>query len=311
MDSERVEQAWRDDRRRLMDLAYRMLGSIRDAEDVVAEAYARFAVADNEVDDPRGWLITVTSRLCLDRMRSAETTRRAYVGPWLPEPIVDSSRHRPGPEDRVTLDESVRMALLVVLEQLSPGERTSFVLHDVFRLEFAEIAALVGRSPDACRQLAVRARRRIAADDPSRFSADPDEQREVARRFALACSSGDFDLLVSILDPDVVGDFDSGGYVADAPLQPVRGARADAGQLHRSFAAAGCTFEVADINGEAGVVVLRAGRVMAVIAVGVVAGRVDHIHGVGNPNKLAEVRWTTQARIAPAPSGPLRRDRSV
>ena len=301
MDSERVEQAWREDRRRLMDVAYRMLGSISDAEDVVGEAYARFAAADHElIDDVRGWLITVTSRLCLDRMRSAETTRRAYVGPWLPEPIVDPPLPGPGPEDRVTLDESVRMALMVVLEQLSPSERTSFVLHDVFRLEFTEIATLVGRSPEACRQLAVRARRRIAADDPSRFGIDPTEQREVARRFAHACSSGELDSLIAVLDSDVVGDFDSGGHIPDAPLQAVRGARAVARLLHRSFAGADCDFEIADINGEAGVVVLQAGRVMAVIAIGVIADRVGHVHGVGNPDKLTDVRWTAATPRSPA-----------
>lgn len=273
-----------------MDLAYRMLGSLRDAEDVVGEAFARLAAAGRDVDDTRGWLMTVTSRLCLDRMRSAETTRRAYVGPWLPEPIVESSLLGPGPEDRVTLDESVRMALLVVLEQLSPAERTSFVLHDVFRLEFTEIASLVGRSPDACRQLAVRARGRIAADDPARFGIDSAEQRVVAQRFADACASGDLDSLIAILDPDAVGDFDSGGYIPDAPLHAVRGARVVARLLQRSFDGAACAFEVADINGEAGVMVVEGTRVIAVIAIGVHAGRIDHVHGIGNPDKLSTVR---------------------
>ncbi len=287
MDTDRVEAAWRDDRRRVMDVAYRLLGSLRDAEDVVGEAYARLAASDlDTIVDTRGWLVTVTGRLCLDRLRSAEATRRAYLGPWLPEPIVDLPGSEIDPADRVTLDDTVRMALLVVLEQLSPAERTTFVLHDVFGLPFEEIAELVGRTPSACRQLAVRARRRIDADDPARNAVDAAEQRRVAHRFARACASGDVDALIAVLDPDAVGDFDSGGTIPDAPLQPVRGAHPIARLLERSLMDAGCDFGVADVNGEAGVVVRRAGRVVAVIVIGVNAGRVDHVHGIGNPDKL-------------------------
>jgi RNA polymerase sigma-70 factor (ECF subfamily) len=284
---ERVESAWRDDRRRVMDVAYRLLGSLRDAEDVVGEAYARLAASDiDAIADTRGWLITVTGRLCLDRLRSAEATRRAYLGPWLPEPVVDLPGREVDPADRVTLDDTVRMALLVVLEQLSPAERTTFVLHDVFGLEFAEIAELVGRTPAACRQLAVRARRRIQADDPGRYTIDPVEQRAVAHRFARACAAGDLDALVAVLDPGVVGDFDSGGAIP-APLHAVRGAQPIARLLQRSLMDAGCEFDIATVNGEAGVVVTAAGRVVAVIALGVTAaGRVDHVHGIGNPDKL-------------------------
>ena len=243
----------------------------------------------------RGWLITVTSRLCLDRMRSAEITRRAYVGPWLPEPIVYLPSHGPDPQDRVTLDDTVRMALLVVLEKLSPAERTTFVLHDVFRLEYTEIASLVGRSPSACRQLAVRARRRIEVDDPSRFAIDPTEQRAVAQRFADACATGDLDALIAVLDPGAVGAFDSGGHIPHAPLQEVRGRAWVARLLHRSFAGAHCDFQIAAINGDIGVIVLQTGRLLAVIALGVTAGRVNHVHGIGNPHKLANASRVIQA----------------
>jgi RNA polymerase sigma-70 factor, ECF subfamily len=287
MDTDRVEAAWRDDRRRVMDVAYRLLGSLRDAEDVVGEAYARLAASElDSIVDTRGWLVTVTGRLCLDRLRSAEATRRAYLGPWLPEPIVDLPGSEIDPADRVTLDDTVRMALLVVLEQLSPAERTTFVLHDVFGLSFDEVAELVGRTPAACRQLAVRARRRIEADDTARNPVDAAEQRRVAHRFARACASGDVDALVAVLDPDVVGDFDSGGRIPDAPLRPVRGTHPVARLLERSLMDAGCDFGVADVNGEPGVVVRRAGRLVAVIVIGVSAGRVDHVHGIGNPDKL-------------------------
>jgi RNA polymerase sigma-70 factor (ECF subfamily) len=147
MEDVSLEIAWSAHRRRLLDIAYRMLGSLSDAEDVVQEAYARLARADRgAIDDLRSWLITVTGRLCLDHLRSADVMRRAYVGPWLPEPLVDFPGADADPADRVTLDDSLRMALLVLLEQLSPAERTAFVLHDIFQVPFDEVGAIVGRS---------------------------------------------------------------------------------------------------------------------------------------------------------------------
>src|SRR5439155_13878686 len=189
----RVAEAWRDHRQRLMDVAYRMLGSVSDAEDAVQEAYARLVRNGVDgIDDVRGWLVTVTSRLCLDQLRSAQSQRTSYVGPWLPEPVVDVPSLGVDPADRVTLDDSVRMALLVVLEQLSPAERTAFVLHDVFQLSFDEVGSIVGRSAAACRQLASRARRHIEEETgPARFTVDPAAERQVAERFVAACTSGD------------------------------------------------------------------------------------------------------------------------
>ena len=215
-----IDSAWRADRRRLVDIGYRMLGSVSEAEDLADEAYSRLVVADlDAIADVTGWLVTVTSRLCLDRLRSADTRRRAYVGPWLPEPLLASAD--PGgvdPADRVTLDDSVRLALLVVLEQLTPAERTAFVLHDLFSVEFDQVAEIVGRSPAACRQLASRARRRIRSHpDTARATVDRAELERVARRFADACASGAIEPLLAVLDPDVVGDFDSG---AGSPARP-------------------------------------------------------------------------------------------
>lgn len=287
-----VEQLWRLHRRRLLDIGYRMLGSVVEAEDVTGEAYARLLGADLDgIEDPVGWLVAVTSRLCVDRLRSAESRKRAYAGPWLPEPIVElASSSAADPADRVTLDDTVRLAFLVVLEQLSPAERTSFVLHDLFAISFAEVAEIVGRSPAACRQLASRARRRIHVDpeQPRDVRAAGDAEA-VARRFAHACSVGELEPLLEVLDPDVIGDFDSGGVIPGAPLQAVDGARPVARNLIRSFRGRSFSFVVADVNGEPGVVARHDGRVVAVIGLGVRAGRVDLIHAIGNPAKLTHL----------------------
>ncbi len=285
-----LDEAWRAHRGRALDVAYRMLGSIADAQDVVGEAYVRLAQYRGEaILDLRGWLVTVTSRLCLDRLRSAEVQRRAYVGPWLPEPIVGTGAVGADPADRVTLDDTVRMALLVVLEQLSAAERTVFVLADVFSLGFDEIAAIVGRSPAACRQLAVRARARVAADGAARFRTEPSVQRRVAEEFARACAAGDLGGLIAVLDSEVTGDFDSGGFIPGAPLDVAVGPLAVATLLRNAFAGSGAVFEVDAINGEPGVTVTLAGRVVAVIALEVRGGRVMHVHGIGNPDKLPAV----------------------
>ena len=262
-----------------------------DAEDVAQDAYTRLLVADLEtIDDVRGWLVAVASRLCIDRLRAHEHSRRAYVGPWLPEPVVTNFGDA-DVADYVTLDESVRMALLVVLEQLSPGERTAFVLHDVFGLPFDQIGPIVGRSTQACRQLASRARHQIEADKAAtRFEIDPGEHRLVVERFAQACKHGDLDELIAVLDPAVIGDFDSGGVIPGAPLTELAGATPVARQLVRSLSPLDASFEVADVNGAPGVVVALHGTVAAVIALGIHDGLIDVIHAIGNPAKLAHLQ---------------------
>ncbi len=285
-----VDSVWRSERRRLIDIGYRMLGSVADAEDLADEAYARLLRADiSAIDDLTGWLVTVTSRLCLDRLRSSDRKRRAYVGPWLPEPLVAAPAGRAfdDPADRVTLDDSVRLALLVVLEQLTPAERTTFVLHDLFGVEFNQIAEIVGRSSAACRQLASRARRRIELDpETPRATVDRAELEQVAQRFADACASGAIEPLLEVLDPNVVGDFDSGGHIPGAPLDSIDGAESIASTLVRAFGNTQYAFDVADINGEPGVIARLGTRVIAAIALGVRDGRVDLIHAIGNPAKL-------------------------
>src|SRR3954447_25753062 len=205
-----LDTAWREHHQALLDVAYRVLGSMSEAEDAVQEAFSRLMRADRAaIRDVRGWLVVVTSRICLDQLGSARAPREAYVGTWLPEPLLSYS---PGngttadPADRITLDESVRMALLVVLEQLTPPERVAFILHDVFQLPFEAIGEVVGRSPAAARQLASRARRRVADADagrPARFTVDAAEERAVADRFLAAAQGGDLDALTELLAPDV------------------------------------------------------------------------------------------------------------
>jgi RNA polymerase sigma-70 factor (ECF subfamily) len=287
----RVAEAWEEHHRRLMDVAYRMLGSVSDAEDVVQEAYARLVRNGVDgIDDVRGWLIAVTSRLCLDQLRSARARRTSYVGPWLPEPVVDAPGLGVDPADRVTLDDSVRMALLVVLEQLSPAERTAFVLHDVFQMSFDEIASIVGRSPAAVRQLASRARRHVRAEaEPARFEADAREQQRLAEQFAAAANSGDLAALLEVLDPDVVGDADSGGVIPGAPQRAVVGRSRVAHNLLRNVGGLGIEFRAADVNGEPGVIGVQAGRIVAAVVLFTQNGLIHHIHAILNPAKLAHL----------------------
>jgi RNA polymerase sigma-70 factor (ECF subfamily) len=268
-----------------------MLGSVSDAEDVVQEAYARLVRNGVDgIDDVRGWLVTVTSRLCLDQLRSAQSQRTSYVGPWLPEPVVDVPSLGVDPADRVTLDDSVRMALLVVLEQLSPAERTAFVLHDVFQLPFEEVASIVGRSPAACRQLATRARRHVGAEaGPGRFRVDVGEQRQLAERFAAAANRGDLDALLEVLDPDVSGDADSGGVIPGAPTHAVVGRSRVAANLLRNVGGRGIEFRAADVNGEPGVVGVQDGRIVAAVVLESGNGLIHHIHAILNPAKLAHL----------------------
>ncbi|MGI9611322.1 MAG: RNA polymerase sigma factor SigJ [Acidimicrobiales bacterium] len=291
-ESATFEDLWRQHRGRLLDIGYRMLGSVADAEDVAGEAYARLAAADlDHIDDPVGWLVSVTARLCLDRLRSSESRRRAYVGPWLPEPVLAATAGDLDPADRITLDDSVRMAFLVVLEQLSPAERTSFVLHDLFAMSFADVGNIVGRSPAACRQLASRARRRIRSDpETPRGEAARSEIEAVAHRFAIACAGGELEPLLELLDPAVVGDFDSGGTITGAPLRAIDGAETVARTLVRSFRSQEIQFDVTDVNGEPGVVVRHGLHIVAVIALGVRHGQIDLIHAIGNPDKLRHLQ---------------------
>lgn len=232
----------------------------------------------------------VTSRLCIDRLRSHERIKRSYVGPWLSEPIVGAAATEVDLADRVTLDDTVRMALMVVLEQLSPAERAAFVLHDIFGLDFNAIAELVGRSPQARRQLASRARRRIESDETvARFRVDRSEHELVVARFVDACERGDLGGLLAVLDPRVIGDFDSGGVIPGAPLLDLDGAPAVARQLMATVVNRGAVFEPTDVNGEPGLIISIEQQVVAVLSLGVRDGCIDVIHAIGNPAKLTHI----------------------
>jgi RNA polymerase sigma-70 factor (ECF subfamily) len=281
-------------RRLLFTVAYQMLGSVADAEDAVQDAWLRWAAADREdVADPRAYLVRIVTRLALDRLSSARTRRETYVGPWLPEPLLTGSEPRPpDPADEAELGEQVSLALLVVLETLSPAERAVFVLREVFGMPSAEVAAVLGRSEAAVRQLAHRAREHVAARRP-RFDTDRAAQREVTERFLAAAVGGDVAALLGVLAPGAVLVTDGGGR-ARAALRPIVGAEKVARFLAavgpEGAAVPGLWMEVTEVNGEPGIVAWTAdGPLMATTLV-VADGRVDQVLVFRNPDKLAGLR---------------------
>ena len=233
--------------------------------------------------------MVVATRLCLDQLRSARVKREAYVGPWLPEPVIEGPAPAVDPAERVTLDDSVRMAMLVVLERLTPAERAAFVLHDVFRFSFDDVATIVGRTPEACRQLASRARKRIEEETgPGRFEVDRSEVGRIADRFIEASTNGDLRALMDVLDPNVVGWTDSGGVVG-APRVPVSGRENVAPRFLRFLELFAARLAPMAVNGEPGVLVFHEDRLLAVIAFETRDGLITRIHSIANPRKLAYV----------------------
>jgi RNA polymerase sigma factor (sigma-70 family) len=273
-------------RRHLRAVAYRMLGSVADADDVVQEAWLRLNRSDTDsVENMRGWLTTVVARLSLDQLRARQARREDYAGEWLPEPIV-MNRNGYDPEEEALLADSVGLALLVVLEQLTPGERLAFVLHDMFSLSFDEIAPIVGRTPAATRQLASRARRRVSG---SRRTPDADlqEQRAVVDAFLAASRAGDFDALLELLDPDVVFRLDRGGVPAATGPMVVRGSIPCAQRVLENGPAFLPYCKPAVVNGAAGLVIEPGQRRIGVVGVTIVDGRIVEIDVVADPNKVA------------------------
>jgi RNA polymerase sigma-70 factor (ECF subfamily) len=276
-------------RPRLLRLAYASTGSLAEAEDCVQEAWLRLqrAAGRGPIRDLGAWLTTTVSRLALDSLGSAKARRERQVGPWLPEPLVENLASTADPADRVTLDESVSMALLVVLETLSPAERTAFLLHDVFGLSFEEVAEVVGRSAAAARQLASRARRHVRGDRP-RVPPTRAQQRELIAAFTAACAEGDLERLLSLLDPDVVWRADGGGKVrATPPL--ARGAAAIARLLLGYARRPPLRMRTALVNGAPGLVIRDADGVLSVMALTVDAGRIVAIDVIRDPDKLTAV----------------------
>ncbi|WP_327434408.1 RNA polymerase sigma factor SigJ [Streptomyces sp. NBC_01236] len=287
------------ERRQLINLAYRLLGSLVEAEDAVQEAYARWYAMSRQqqeaIESPGAWLTTVAGRICLDMLGSARARRERYVGEWIPEPLPDRTEWFSGragggraesadPADQVTLDESVNMAFLVVLESMTPAERVAFILHDVFRYPFAEVAEIVGRTPAACRQLASSARRRIrAAQAPGVPTAG---QASLVRHFKEAWEASDIKALVALLDPDASMTADGGGLVGTV-LRPVEGGERIAQYLiHIAGRAPGLTLLERTVNGRPGLVAQHAGVTVTVAAFSLTGGRITHIWAVRNPEKL-------------------------
>jgi RNA polymerase sigma factor (sigma-70 family) len=288
-------------RRQLISLAYRLLGSLTEAEDAVQETYARwYAMSRRQqvaIDNPGAWLMTTVSRVCLNLLGSARARRERYVGEWIPEPLPDHTEWISGrpsgtpadPADRVTLDESVSMAFLVVLESMTPAERVALILHDVFGYSFAEVGKIAGRTPAACRQLATSARRRIRA---SQALATPAAQRAgIVRDFKRAWEARDIDALIGLLDPDATVVADSGGLVPTV-LRPIEGSQQVARYaLHLASRVPDLTLLERTVNGQPGLVAEQQGVTVAVMAIDVTCDRIKHIWAVRNPDKLRP--WTT------------------
>jgi RNA polymerase sigma-70 factor (ECF subfamily) len=271
-------------RPRLLRLAYGHLGSVAEAEDVLQDAWLRLQRVDaDEVRDLQAWLTTTVSRLSLDALRSARVRREAYVGPWLPEPIVEESH---GPEERALQAEDVSLALLVVLESLSASERIAFVLHDVFGYAFDEVAPALGTSPAAARQHASRARKAVEARRP-RFPATPEQQRDVILAFSRAARDGDVDGLLEVLHPDVVFTSDGGG-IATAARKPIAGADRVA-RVTKAITAKGlgsATVELVDVNGMPGLMSTTPDGAATVMSFTVDDGKIVAIDVQRNPEKL-------------------------
>jgi RNA polymerase sigma factor (sigma-70 family) len=294
------------ERRQLINLACRLLGSLAEAEDAVQETYARWYAMSRQqqqaIQSPGAWLTKVASRICLDLLGSARARRERYVGQWIPEPLPEPTEWIAGPSggatadpaDQVTLDESVSIAFLVVLESMTPAERVAFILHDVFGYAFAEVAEIVGRTPAACRQLASSARRRIRA---SQAPATPTaQQASIVRDFKQAWEAKDIDALIGILDPDATAIGDGGGLVSAAP-RPIEGAE----QIARFFVdvagrAPNLTILERTVNGQPGLVAQQDGATVVVYAFDVAGGRIKHIWSVLNPEKLRPLTVGQQPR---------------
>lgn len=298
-DNERFTDAWSNHHGFLLDVAYRLLGSYTDAEDKVQEAYTKLLRADlDPIEDVRAWLVVVVSRLCLDQLRSARVRREAYIGPWFPEPLIQSDDPLTDPADVVTLDESVRLALMIVLERMSPAERVVFVLHDVFEFPFEKVAPMVGRTVAACRQLASRARKRIKDEAGSgRFNIDPAEQKRVVDGFIAACAAGELKALVAMLDPSVIGWADIGGTLAAVSNPNVGSERVSERVMQFFGPASGNRLVAKDINGEPAVVAFFEGKVVAVLALSVKDHLISRIYAISDQRKLAQVKRVLEASL--------------
>jgi RNA polymerase sigma-70 factor (ECF subfamily) len=283
-------------RPKLFSVAYRMLGSASEAEDVLQEAYLRWcATPRRDVESPQAFLTSIVVRLSIDVLRSARVRREAYVGPWLPEPlVVDDS---PGPAESAELADSVSLAFLVLLEELTPVERAAFLLHDVFGYGYRDVAGIVGKSEANCRQLVARGRRHVA-ERRTRFEADSRHGRELTARFLGACMSGDLDDLLELLTEDVMVWTDGGGK-AQAALRPIAGRDKAARFLVGITRKGGSAYEgrLVAVNGQPGAVFSADGLVQYALALDILDGQIVGVRLFANPDKLRHLQ--------PANAGPV------
>jgi RNA polymerase sigma-70 factor (TIGR02957 family) len=279
-----IEDAFARHRSLLFTVAYEMLGSAADAEDVVQETWLRWADVDHvEVRDPRAYLVRIVTRQALNRMRSLARRREDYVGEWLPEPLLTA----PDVAADVELAESISMAMLTVLETLGPAERAVFVLREVFDTPYEEISEAIGKSPAAVRQIAHRARDHVAARRP-RMPVSTTEQQEAVDRFLAAVRQGDLQGLLDVLAPDVVVVSDGGGFVT-AARRPIEGAERVAGLLLRALGSVDFEVKAVWLNGSPGARIEIGTEVQAAVSLAVENGRITRVYAVANPHKLARL----------------------
>jgi len=284
VDEEKVE-IFRQHRRRLFGIAYRMLGTTDEAEDILQEAYIRWHKTDaEEIETPAAWLVTVVTRLSIDRLRKASIERETYIGPWLPEPLITSNA--PSPEEQVEFSSNLSLAFMVLLERLSPLERAVFLLHDVFDCAYAEIARIIGKSETATRQIIHRSRMRVRNDKP-RFETDEKERASLIEKFSAASAAGDEKTLLSLFSDEISLRADSGGKV-NASRKIVYGKERAA----RLFSIAGkknITYIkpiLIRVNGEIGLLHFLDGKPFAVMTFEIEDGKISALYSVMNPDKL-------------------------
>ena len=276
-------------RGRLFGLAYRMLGSRAEAEDVVQEAYVRWHQSDRDViRNAEAWLVTTATRLAIDRLRALKTEREAYTGPWLPEPIMQNTP--PSPDTHLELASDLSLAFLVLLERLGPEERAAFLLHEVFDFGYPEIASVLDKSEDASRQIVHRARTRVRSAR-KRFDVTEAAKANLLRKFTEAMKARDEQTLLSLFAPDATWTADGGGRAAASP-HPILGAERIArlviGFQHR-LQSDGATMELVDVNGETGLLVRVDGRILGIMAIESDGERIHAVYAVVNPDKLPAI----------------------
>lgn len=284
-----VESAFEPNRPRLFGLAYRMLGSRAEAEDLVQDAYLRWHQTDRRaVRNAEAWLVTTTTRLAIDRLRALKTERDAYSGPWLPEPMMHDTA--PAPDRHLELASDLSIAFLVLLERLAPEERAAFLLHEVFDFDYAEIASALEKSEDACRQMIHRARTRVRSER-KRFDASDADKARLLEQFRRALDAGDQQALLTLFAPDATWTADGGGRVPAAGGRPILGAERIA-KLVLGFRdrlrAPGASVELLTINGETGLCLREHGRISALISIATDGERIHEVYAVLNPEKLPQ-----------------------